>query len=214
MTHTISFSRRLCARALQTILKMPPQKSRGERSAERRVLRDRTCGCGAPSVSSQSPKKDTEGARLPALHRGACGANECTAQPRPCFLGRATRGVTRDTLSQSSDAPRGPVVMPAEAMPGPPGAGLQAPPAGTAPPIARLSPVDDPRWARWALRNCNETIVKGIVTVRTKYCRPSLAAFSGQKSRMMHPAGSAGLEQGSRASSALASGRAATAVPR
>ena len=34
-------------------------------------------------------------------------------------------GVTRRALSQSSGAPRGPVMVPAEAMPGPPGSGLR-----------------------------------------------------------------------------------------
>ena len=46
---------------------------------------------------------------------------------------RRSAGVTRAGLSQSSDAPRVPVVVPADMMPKPPGSGGdEPPPAGTA----------------------------------------------------------------------------------
>ncbi len=46
---------------------------------------------------------------------------------------RRSAGVTRAGLSQSSDAPRAPVVVPADMMPKPPGSGGdEPPPAGTA----------------------------------------------------------------------------------
>ncbi len=46
---------------------------------------------------------------------------------------RRSAGVTRSFLSQSSDAPRAPVVVPADMMPKPPGSGGDEPlPAGTA----------------------------------------------------------------------------------
>jgi hypothetical protein len=67
------------------------------------------------------------------------------AQPRPCFLGRAKRGHYPRPLSQSSEAPRRPVVMPADPMPGPPENGVTSPARGNRTrPINRLSPVDDP----------------------------------------------------------------------
>ena len=72
-----------------------------------------------------------------------------TAQPRPRFLGRTAPGVSRQPLSQSSETPRAPVLVPAETMPGPPGSRVTSPTRrNRTRPTDRLSPVDDPRWAR------------------------------------------------------------------
>jgi hypothetical protein len=55
------------------------------------------------------------------------------------------RGRYPRPLSQSSEAPRRPVVMPADPMPGPPGSGVTSPARrNRTRPINRLSPVDDP----------------------------------------------------------------------
>src|SRR5579862_2236235 len=80
-----------------------------------------------PSVSASGATAAPSGAaRLSALHCGAHHANQChgSASGRvSCDLRAA--GVTPSALSQSSDAPRGPVIVPADPMPEPPGGGLQ-----------------------------------------------------------------------------------------
>jgi len=69
--------------------------------------------------------------------------------------GRASRdregaGVTRTIERACSDAPRAPVIVPAGGCPSRPGAGLRAPPAGTAPAPSvgrhRWRPFDERAW--------------------------------------------------------------------
>jgi hypothetical protein len=92
-------------------------------------------------------------ARLSALHRGACHANQCHGSAQAVFPATcAMAGIVRHALSQSSGAPRGPVVVPAEAMPGPPGSGVTSPARGNrACSINRPSPVDVPWMSRMRL---------------------------------------------------------------
>jgi hypothetical protein len=100
------------------------------RKMERRKTQGtlRTLGCGAVPRGT---------ARLPAFHHGSsqgvCGP---LVRSGPGFVGRPSkgRGSLRRRSTHFSDAPRMPVVMPADMMPGPPGSGLQARPR--APPLA------------------------------------------------------------------------------
>jgi hypothetical protein len=65
-----------------------------------------------------------------------------TAQPRPCFPRLATAGVTRVRDRSCSGAPRGPVIVPAEPMPGPPGGRVTSPTRrNRTRPVSRSSPV-------------------------------------------------------------------------
>jgi hypothetical protein len=91
-------------------------------------------GSGAPTGAPPWPCLRSTAARLAI---GALASRRSTAalatqinamaQPRPCFLGRAKRGHYPRPLSQSSEAPRRPVVMPADPMPGPPENGVTSP---------------------------------------------------------------------------------------
>jgi hypothetical protein len=77
--------------ALSHSLSPPPTKE-GRRSADRRVLRDRTSGCGAPSVCSSKPKNIRRGLASRRSTAALAAQMNATAQPRPCFLGLRSNG--------------------------------------------------------------------------------------------------------------------------
>jgi len=82
-------------------------------------------------------------------------------------------GITRHPLSQSSEAPRRPVVMRPTRCPGPPGSAVTSPARGNRTrPVSRLSPVTTLRGRDWLYVTKTGTIVKKIVTVtETDYAR-------------------------------------------
>ena len=77
----------------------------------------------------------------------------------PLSPGRVSRGLAGEGVTSAisrgySDAPRAPVVMPADRCPDRPGAGLQAPPAGTAPaPSLGCHRSTSLRWAGFGVCN-------------------------------------------------------------
>ena len=124
---------RLGTRALPRHSQEALPDNKGRRSAERRISpRCRIGGCGcAPRQANVATRLRFGRARLPALHRGACHANQCRGSAQAVFPATcAAAGVTRRALSQSSDAPRRPVVVPADSMPEPPGSGVYRPARG------------------------------------------------------------------------------------
>jgi hypothetical protein len=132
-----------------TLTQVPPK--RGRRSAGRRVFwkphrRVRQPPPYPPSPSLGKMLKHPRRIRRGLVSRRSTAALatqiNAMAQPGPCFLGRAASGRYSPPLSQSSEAPRGPVVMPADAIPGPPGSGVTSPARrNRTRPINRLSPV-------------------------------------------------------------------------
>src|SRR5208282_2043642 len=127
------------ARGLPRHAKNAPRTKRGERSADRRTtcprLRSAAARLAPPSFLPRKRGRVGRGrrARLSALHRGACHANQChgsaqaalhakqraKALPSP-WLALAAMHLARRSLCRQGRCPDRP------------GAGLQAPPAGTA----------------------------------------------------------------------------------
>src|SRR6202035_2769519 len=69
----------------------------------------------------------------------------CRSSIQAALHGMQCAGVTSTLASRLSEAPRAPVIMPAGAVPGPPGSGSdEPPPAGAAPARQSASPVDVP----------------------------------------------------------------------
>ena len=101
----------------------------GRRSADRRTLHDRAtlsdvaiCECfgrGRGLIGDRSP--------LGAPPRRLPRKLMPWLSPGRVSWDAQQAGVTHRPLSQSSEAPRGPVVMPAESIPGPPGSGVASP---------------------------------------------------------------------------------------
>jgi hypothetical protein len=127
------FSRRLCVRVLATPFPKTSQKSRGERSAKRRVVQRPHRRVRRPlRIFSPLQRKYGGGSPLGAPLRRLPRKSMPWLSPGRVSWDVGLTGVTRRALSQSSEAPRRPVIMPAEAMPRPPGSGVTSPPAGTA----------------------------------------------------------------------------------
>jgi len=102
----------------------------------------RTVGCGSGADRSPLASRRSTAALARQLN--------ATAQPRPRFTRARGRRCYPRRHSRLSEAPRAPVVMPAGSMPGPPGSGVTSPARrNRTRPIARLSPVDALRWARF-----------------------------------------------------------------
>ena len=133
------------------------KKALPTREAERRqarILETAPAGAAAPSVSSAFARKIRRGLASRRSTAALATQINAMAQSRPCFLGRAASGRYPPPLSQSSEAPRGPVVMPADSIPGPPGSGVTSPARrNRTRPIDRLSPVDDPSKGGMILSN-------------------------------------------------------------
>ena len=109
---------------------------------------------GAPSIG-RTERMRQRAHRSPLASRRSTAALarqlNATAQPRPRFTRARGRRCYPRRHSRLSEAPRAPVVMPAGSMPGPPGSGVTSPARrNRTRPIARLSPVDALRWARFA----------------------------------------------------------------
>ena len=161
-----SFSRRDCAQVLQKVLRTAPKKGGGAPTGAPSIVRatlsdvaaSKCFGRGRVLIGDRSPF-GAPPRRLPRKLMPWLSPGRVSWDVRAA-------GVSRRALSQSSEAPRRPVIMPADAMPGPPGAGLQAPPAGTAlaPSLGchRSTPLD----ARDSLHVSEiETSVKRIVSI-------------------------------------------------
>ena len=104
--HKNPFSRRAFASELcpSHAQESPPLKE-GRRSADRRIH-----PLAAPADAAAA---SSETARLSALHRGACHANQGRGSAQAVFPATcAAAGVSRRALSQSSEAPRRPVIVP------------------------------------------------------------------------------------------------------
>ena len=140
-------------------------------------------GAAAPSVSSALPRKIRKIRRGLASRRSTAALAaqiNATAQPRPRFLGRTAPGVSRQPLSQSSETPRAPVLVPAETMPGPPGSGVTSPARrNRTRPTDRLSPVDDPRWARRVLGNSSSDVCQEAGIINSDHARGTAARQRG-----------------------------------
>jgi hypothetical protein len=127
-TQDKSFSRRMRVRVLPTALtKYLPKQ--GRRSADRRTFHCprhtfRCCHLLVLRARQRSHRRPLAFRRSTAALATQINA---MAQPRPCFLGRTDVGRYPPPLSQSSEAPRGPVIMPADPMPRPPGSGVTSP---------------------------------------------------------------------------------------
>ena len=92
-----------CARAISTARNGASKQPKGRRSAERRVLRDRSAlsgalppgrGRGAAPTLTLPRKRGREwegAARLPALYRGSLPGFLCLAQSGPALRGRGNR---------------------------------------------------------------------------------------------------------------------------
>jgi hypothetical protein len=145
-----------CIRALPRTARqsLPPEQREGRRSAERRTFHwprstDRRYRLKVPRARQRAERSPLAFRRSTAVLATQLNA---MAQPRPCFLGLATAGVTLRSLSQSSGAPRAPVLMPEETMPGPPGSRVTSPARRhRTRPVRRPSPATPLRWARLAL---------------------------------------------------------------
>ena len=130
-------SRDACAseayHATQASPSNPPKKGGGApigapsigRTTPCGVAASRCFGCGSGLSGDRSPF----GAPPRRLRRKLMPP----LSPGRVSRGLAGEGVTFAISRGYSDAPRAPVVMPADRCPDRPGAGLQAPPAGTAP---------------------------------------------------------------------------------
>jgi len=102
----------------------------GSSQTSLRSLRNLICRSRSPSGASQ--RRLPERANVPA-------------QPRPCFTRSRGRRRYPHRQSRLSGAPRAPVVMPAGAIPGPPGSGVTSSARrNRTRSIQRLSPVDVP----------------------------------------------------------------------
>jgi hypothetical protein len=124
---TKPFSRRIRARASPCHSQGPPKE--GRQSADRRVVHETApAGAAAPSVfSSACLRKIRRGLASRRSTAALATQINAMAQSRPVSWDVRAAGITRSPLSQSSEAPRRPVIMPADAMPGPPGSGVTSP---------------------------------------------------------------------------------------
>ncbi len=143
---TKSFSRRCHTPELCERPSHEPSSSRirfrqikRERSAERRIQpmsaqRRRACTIGASHLPRGSALLSGR-ARLPALHCGlATGCCPDGSAPDPCFLGLGFGGCfARLAPVPVQRAPRGPVIVPDDGAPEPPGNGLQIRPQAPLP---------------------------------------------------------------------------------
>ncbi len=133
----------------------PYERNKGKRNAgSRTVVSPAPNGCGRATEGAACAARSAYGrARLPAFHHGSsqgvCGP---LVRSGPGFVATPSkgRGFLRRRPDHFSDAPRMPVVMPADMMPGPPGSQAdEAKPAGTAlAPAARHHPDGVPTRAR------------------------------------------------------------------
>jgi hypothetical protein len=104
---------RLRARVLQKPFPKSPPPRRGGEAPTGAPSFGRTSGCGSGLIAARSPL-GAPPRRLPRKSMPWLSPGRVSCDLR-------TPGVTRRTLSQSSEAPRAPVIVPAELMPRPPG---------------------------------------------------------------------------------------------
>ena len=163
LSHNNSFSRCPRIRALPyATLKHASRKREAERRQAHHALAASADAAAIPAGRSPlgAPPRRLPRKSMPWLSPGRVS----------CDLHAA--GVTRRTLSQSSEAPRGPVLVPAETMPEPPGSGVTSPARGNRTrPVNRPSPVTSLRWASLAQCNLYGDIRQEQVTVsETIFC--------------------------------------------
>jgi hypothetical protein len=142
MTNTKSFSRRVCVRVLLTTMhqKDSPSREKAEGSgapkgASNQCPRGAIRCCHLNALRARCPHptlprlrgEGWEGARLPALHRGACQSDRTLRLTGPRFTRKRGRGRCPRRRSRLSGAPRAPVVVPEGSMPEPPENGVTSP---------------------------------------------------------------------------------------
>jgi len=166
MANETVLATRLCARAMPSYSQASPSKclpKEGRRSAARRIVFGAASADAAARHTGECCHSLALRARAPpgAPPRRLPRKSMPWLSPGRVSCDLRAAGVSRRALSQSSEAPRRPVIMPADPMPGPPGSGVTSPARGNrSRPVSRLSPVTTLRGRDSAYVTGKETNVK------------------------------------------------------